>query len=245
MHFFLRIFSSRKSRDEKFLLAIKQLIGFKPKNLGLYRLALRHSSSNSTRQNTHNNERLEFLGDAVLGAIVSDHLYKAYPNEAEGFLTSMRSKIVSRSNLNNIGKKIGLEPLIVSRLDRQKGAKSLYGDALEAVIGAVYLDLGASYAKQFVHTNVLAAHVDLKSLESHIISYKGLIIEWAQKHHKAFDFKLVDSWGKQHSKTFKISLYIDGDAVATGLGASKKQAEETAAKTAFNILDLDGPVEKV
>lgn len=244
MHFLLRFFSSRHKRDEEFLLTIKNIVGTKPKNAALYRLALRHSSSNSSKRNTRNNERLEFLGDAILGAVVAEHLYTTYPKEAEGFLTSMRSKIVSRSNLNTIAKKMGLEPLIVSKLDKRKPAKSLCGDALEALIGAVYLDQGLTNTMCFVKDKVLKAHLDLKSLENHIISYKGLIIEWAQKERKTFDFKLLDSWGVQHSKTFKMGLFIDGALIASGNGSSKKQAEELASQEAYTILNEHGSREE-
>lgn len=243
MQFLLRFFSSRSKREDEFLLTIKQIVGSKPKDPTLYSLALRHSSSDKSKKNARNNERLEFLGDAILGAVVADHLYKAYPGKNEGFLTSMRSKIVSRSNLNTIGKNLGLEPLIISKLDKRKPAKSICGDALEALIGAVYLDLGLGAAMRFIQEKVLSAHLDLESLETHIISYKGQFIEWAQKERKAFEFQLLDSWGMQHNKTFKMGLYLENSLVATGRGPSKKLAEENAAEKAFKSIE-NGSVEK-
>ena len=243
MQFLLRFFSSRSKREDEFLITIKQIVGTKPKDHSLYRLALRHSSSNKSKKNARNNERLEFLGDAILGAVVADHLYQTYPHKDEGFLTSMRSKIVSRSNLNTIGKKLGLEPLIISKLDKRKPAKSICGDALEALIGAVYLDQGLGNTMRFIQERVLLANLDLESLESHIISYKGQFIEWAQKERKQFEFTLLDSWGVQHNKTFKMGLYLNNELIATGRGSSKKMAEEDAAEKAFKSLE-HGSIEK-
>ena len=133
-----------------------------PLDLSLYELAFRHSSASRQNSNSkpQNNERLEFLGDAVLGAVVADYLYQKYPNKDEGFLTSMRSKIVSRSNLNNIAKTLGIKDAVVSNLNKKKPAKSLGGDTLEALIGAIYLDKGILSAQNFIHNKIIFIHFD-------------------------------------------------------------------------------------
>ncbi len=233
------IFSRFQKNGERFAVDLRELIGFKPKNLALYKLAFRHSSaSNGKAKQINNNERLEFLGDAILSAVVADYLYNHYTEESEGFLTSMRSKIVSRQNLNSVSKSLGLERFIVSKLSNKRNAKSLGGDTLEALIGAIYLDLGQEEAANFIHQKILSEKRVFNELEQHVISYKGIFIEWAQKERKKIAFTLIDQWGKQHSKTFKMGLFLDNELIATGKGASKKRAEEDAAKKAFDELNL-------
>lgn len=240
MNFFLKLFPSRFKREGDFFVFISETIGFKPANIHLYELAFRHSSASErpSKKLPQNNERLEFLGDAILGTIVADYLYQQYPEKDEGFLTSMRSKIVSRSNLNEISRELGIQDLVVSNLDKKKPAKSLGGDTLEALIGAIYLDKGIASAKIFVHKKIIEQHVYLDVLEQHIISYKGLLIEWAQKERKQFEFSLLKQWGKQHNMTFEMGLFLDEVLVATGKGSSKKRAEEEAAEKAFSSLQI-------
>ena len=235
-----RIFSFRSEREGDIRVFLKKELGIRPNNLGLYELALRHSSASKKQGKKHvqNNERLEFLGDAILGAVIADHLYQEYPTKNEGFLTSMRSKIVSRSHLNNVADRLNITPLVLSKLDKRKPAKSVGGDALEAIIGAVYLDQGVKKAKYFIHTKILKDLVEMEELENTIISYKGLIIEWAQKERKSFEFCLINQWGKQHNMTFEMGLHIDQNLIAKGKGTSKKRAEEDAAKKAFSTLDI-------
>lgn len=240
MSFISRIFSFRAKREGDIHAFLKQDLGVRPNNVHLYELALRHSSASKKHGKKHvqNNERLEFLGDAILGAVIADYLYLNYPTKNEGFLTSMRSKIVSRSNLNNVATKLNITPLVISKLDKRKPAKSVGGDALEALIGAIYLDQGVKKAKSFIHSKILEGLVEMEKLENTIISYKGLIIEWAQKERKSFNFSLVNQWGKQHNMTFEMALMIDDLMVSKGKGSSKKRAEEEAAKKAFSLLNI-------
>ena len=240
MSFISRIFSFRTEREGSIRAFLKREIGVKPSKIGLYELALRHSSASRKqgKKNIQNNERLEFLGDAILGAVIADYLYQQYPDKDEGFLTSMRSKIVSRSHLNRVADRLNITPLVISKLDRRKPAKSLGGDALEALIGAIYLDQGVLKAKRFVKSKIIDGLVEMDVLETSIISYKGLLIEWAQKERKAFEFSLINQWGKQHNMTFEMGLHIDHQLVSKGKGTSKKRAEEDAAKKAFSILDI-------
>lgn len=239
MNLFSRFFPSRKKRDGEFFAFIKDVTGVKPSNSTLYELAFRHSSaSRHSKGSIENNERLEFLGDAVLGTIIADYLYQRYPEKDEGFLTSMRSKIVSRSNLNCVSKELGIHKLILSKLDKRKPAKSLGGDTLEALIGAIYLDHGLDKTKRFIYSRIIDDHDYLNELEHQIISYKGLFIEWAQKERKSFEFLLSNQWGKQHNMTFEMTLILEAKTIVTGQGYSKKQAEEDAAEKAFNILNI-------
>lgn len=240
MNFFFRLFPSRFKREGDFFAFISEIIGFKPNDINLYCLAFRHSSASErpSKKPPQNNERLEFLGDAILGTIVADYLYHQYPEKDEGFLTSMRSKIVSRSNLNEISGELGIHAFVVSNLDKKKLAKSLGGDTLEALIGAIYLDKGIAFAKAFVYNKIIDEHVYLDELENHVISYKGLLIEWAQKERKQFEFNLVNQWGKQHNMTFEMGLFLDDVLVSTGKGSSKKRAEEEAAEKAFSSLQI-------
>jgi ribonuclease-3 len=234
MNFFLRWFPSINKQEGHFFTSIRNIIGYKPKDPLLYQLAFRHSSASKKESRIpRNNQRLEFLGDAILSAVIADYLYNRYPDQDEGYLTSMRSKIVSRNNLNHIAEKIGLHRLIVSKLDKRKPAKSLGGDTLEALIGAIYLDKGMTEARSFIVRTILEGSMPVGQLEAHVISYKGRLIEWAQKERKRFEYKLLEERGKQHNMIFVMGLYIDDELVEKGEGASKKIAEEQASKEAF------------
>lgn len=235
-------FFTRKKVKSPFFLSLEQILHFKPKDPLLYQLAFRHSSSSafkSEKNHPHNNQRLEFLGDAILGAVVSSFLYDRYPDKDEGFLTHMRSKIVSRSNLNNVAKHLGIDELVICKLYRKKLAKSIGGDTLEALIGAIYLDKGEKVAQNFIVQNILHSGVlNVRELEEHVISYKSQIIEWAQKQKALFRFELLDQWGKQHSMNFKVGFYLNEELLETGTGTSKKLAEEEASRRAFEKLLL-------
>lgn len=174
----LKKISSHFAKNGNFFLSIKELTGANPQNEDLYKLAFRHSSAtHKARGVRQNNQRLEFLGDAILSAVVAEHLYRIYPNEGEGFLTNMRSKIVSRKHLNQVGIKLGLNKLVVKKTNRTIQAKSIYGDALEALIGALYLDKGYEPCRAFVEQKILSDSVDLKVMESRIASHKGALLE--------------------------------------------------------------------
>ncbi len=240
MNFFLKLFPSRFKREGDFFTFISDLAGVKPNDFSLYELAFRHSSAKQlpSKKLPLNNERLEFLGDAILGAVIAEYLYYHYPQKDEGFLTSMRSKIVSRNNLNSISKELGIHNLVISKLDNKKPPKSVGGDTLEALIGALYLDKGIDQAKKFIYARIINEHVYLEDLEHSIISHKSLFIEWAQKERKNFEFLLLNQWGKQHNMTFEMGLILDENMVSTGEGYSKKNAEEQAAEKAIELLNI-------
>lgn len=240
--FLNRLFRRRKtsSPSDEFSLRIAQLIGESPRDLSYYHLAVRHSSASmrSAEPGWANNERLEFLGDAILGAVVAEYLYHEYPEESEGFLTGMRAKVVSRKTLNHIAAQLDLKPLVISKLPQTKSARSLLGDVLEALIGAVYLDLGIESAKRFITEGLLKHHVNFTELEGKVVSFKSTFIEYVQAARKSHSFRLEDKWGENHNLTFKIGLYLQEERIAEGVGTSKKRAEEMAAEKACIELKL-------
>ncbi len=239
MRFLVRLFSSRKSVEENsFATSVQQLIGHKPTTLSYYILAFRHSSVDQDMNRPQNNERLEFLGDAILGAVVAQFLYHQYPNANEGFLTNMRSKIVSRKNLNQIASDLQIGQLIVAKLDKRKKAKSINGDTLEALIGAIYLDIGLQAAIKFIKTKILGDLQIFGSLEKQVLSFKSKLIEWSQKERKSLSFVILNSWGSDHNKTFEMGVLLDDELLGSGIGSSKKLAEESAAHSVFMALQV-------
>ncbi len=224
----------RSGGQKDLLFAIKSITGCKPRKIALYKLALRHSSaSHKNGQLRLNNERLEYLGDAILGAAVANYLYRHFPHEEEGFLTSMRSKIVSRQSLNRLGEELGLPHLLVKNKKGKMRSKSLYGNALEALIGALYLDCGYKKAQHFIEQKLIEKRLDLDDLSRKVASYKGALLEWAQKEKIAVQFHITGCWGESHAREYQISLLVNGQLMGTGFGDSKKKAEEAAAKEVY------------
>ncbi|MEQ9261990.1 MAG: ribonuclease III [Owenweeksia sp.] len=229
--------SSRFKKDGNFFFDIEKVTGFKPRSSGFYELALRHSSaSRENKGRKFNNQRLEFLGDAILGAVVANYLYEQYPKAGEGFLTSMRSKIVSRKHMNQLAIQIGLHKMLVKKTPRNTHAKSIYGDAIEALIGAIYLDRGYRDCQTFIEEKVLKQQVDLKKLEHRIASHKGALLEWGQKNKRQIVFDVTGCWGESHARKYEITILLDGKALSTGKGTSKKRAEEEAARLAYQAI---------
>ncbi|MGB0176445.1 MAG: ribonuclease III [Owenweeksia sp.] len=229
--------SSRFKKDGNFFFEIEKVTGFRPRTESYYELAFRHSSaSRQNRGRKFNNQRLEFLGDAILGAVVANFLYEQYPKAGEGFLTSMRSKIVSRKHMNQLAIQIGLHKMLVKKTPRNTQAKSIYGDAIEALIGAIYLDRGYEACQLFIEEKVLKQHVDLKRLENRIASHKGALLEWGQKNKHQIVFDVTGCWGESHARKYEITVILDGKAIGTGKGTSKKRAEEEAARLAYQSI---------
>jgi len=218
------------------------LLGFVPGNLSLYKLAFRHKSvaQNIKKGVKNSNERLEFLGDAVLGSVVAEVLFKLYPYEDEGFLTELRSKIVSRNNLNALARKLGFDKLIEydSRMLNSSRQGSLLGDAFEALIGAVYLDKGYDFTRNFLVNHIIKAHVDIRTLEQTETNFKSKLIEWCQRHGKDITFYLVGNLEGENSKLFTIQAIIDGEVMGQGKEFSKKNAEKLAAEKACESLGI-------
>ena len=204
-------------------------------------MAFRHKSVAKELSNgiKISNERLEYLGDAVLGAVVADLLFKKFPFKDEGFLTEMRSKIVSRSQLNNLSHKLGLDKLIHSSNDSKNICKSMNGDAFEAFIGALYLDRGYLFARKIIINRIINVHLDLDELETQIVNYKSKLVEWGQKEKKSVDFKVVEEIGDGFKKQFMVKLFIEGEVVESGQDFSIKGAEQIASEKAFSKLHLN------
>lgn len=227
--------SSRNGKDDAFYYAIKKILGFKPSDISIYQEAFTHRSMNSTNVEgqPQNYERLEFLGDAMLGSVIASHLFKKVPHGNEGYLTKMRSKVVSREHLNELGRDLNLIDLVRTTVPIDQFGENIHGNVFEALVGAIYLDKGYGTVDKFIHRRVIKPYVDIQKLEGKIISYKSLFIEWCQKNKKSFKFNVYEDNGKDPLKHFAVKLQLEQDTVAKARGTSKKKAEERAAKRAF------------
>jgi len=237
-----RFYKLYLSPNRKYVKILKNLLGFVPGNLSLYKLAFRHKSvaQNVKKGVKNSNERLEFLGDAVLGSVIAEVLFKLYPYEDEGFLTELRSKIVSRNNLNALARKLGFDKLIEydSRMLNSSRQGSLLGDAFEALIGAVYLDKGYDFTRHFLTNHIIKPHIDIHTLEQTETNFKSKLIEWCQRHGKDVVFYLVGNEDGENSKLFTVQAIIDGDTMGQGKEFSKKNAEKLAAEKACESLGI-------
>jgi ribonuclease-3 len=237
-----RLYKLYLSPHRKYVKTLKNLLGFVPGNLSLYRLAFRHKSvAQAVKKGVKNsNERLEFLGDAVLGSVVAEVLFKMYPYEDEGFLTELRSKIVNRNNLNQLARKLGLDHLIQydNRMVNSTRQGSLLGDAFEALVGAVYLDKGYDFTKSFLINNIIKAHIDIHTLEQTETNFKSKLIEWCQRHGKDVLFEIAQNQDGESNKLFTVQVNIDGDIMGLGKEFSKKNAEKLAAEKACEALGI-------
>jgi ribonuclease-3 len=238
MNFPSNIFNSHSKQDGDFFLGITNILGFKPKNLKIFKKAFLHRSANKKdkKGNPMNYERLEFLGDATLGTIISRHLYNEVPEGDEGYLTKMRSKIVSREHLNELGKDLNLIKFVESRIPKTHFGDNIHGNVFEALVGAIYLDRGYKYCEKFIHERVIIPYVDIEQLEGKVISYKSLVIEWCQKQKKTFDYNVYEDTGNDVLKHFAVKLSISNIVVAKARATSKKKAEERASKRAYFAL---------
>ena len=233
---FKLVFSSDK-QEKDLIRSLRNLLGFYPNNISVYQLAFSHRSISRETDNgvPLSNERLEYLGDAVLGAVVADMLFKKFPYRDEGFLTEMRSRIVSRENLKNLAVKIGVDELL------QKEAaigtyRSMYGDAFEALIGAIYLDKGYAKTQNFILERIIRIHVDLHEIEQTEKNFKSLILNWGQREKHSIVFETVEE--EQKDRLIKVRLLVDDKEVAVGVDFVKKKAEQIAAQAACTTLGL-------
>ncbi|MBX2965951.1 MAG: ribonuclease III [Cyclobacteriaceae bacterium] len=210
---------------------MQTVAGFTPGNLELYRLATRHSSM--AKENgegfRENNERLEYLGDAILGAAVADFLFKKFPYKSEGFLTEIRSRIVNRESLNLLARKIGIGDIVQYNQKNQQLQQVILGNTLEAIVGAIYLDKGFLRTKRFVINKLIIPNYDLDELVSTQTNFKSKVIEWCQRENKEVRFEIVDIKKGRVHKEFTAQVIIDNNVVGTGYGNSKKKAEQDAA----------------
>ncbi len=224
------------SKDKKLFQKLHNILGFYPTKISLYKIAITH---NSYRNNTNNeikkgnNERLEFLGDAVLGMVVAEKLYLKFPYQNEGFLTEMRSKIVGRSKLNSIGKKMGIHQLLQYDQKLRNNPvfiDSITGNAFESIIGAIYLDKGFGFTKNFIVNNILETYIDFEELLIQELSYKAKLVKWAQKEKKKVDFSLKSVEIENKRKIYEVAILLEGEEIIVGRNHSKKIAEELASE---------------
>ena len=215
-------------------LQLEQLLGFTPKHLPYYQLAFTHRSNDDI---TENNERLEFLGDAILGAIVAEYLFKRYPYQPEGFLTELRSRMVRRESLNAVSISMGLGKMIqYNKNDRALGSSNIFGNALEALIGAVYLDQGYARTRRFVVSHLVKSYMDMATLESVDTNYKNQLLSWAQRNGHTIVYEAQGERQAGSRKIFTIAVVMDGAVVVTGTGYSKKEAGQDASMKALKVL---------
>lgn len=232
MYKLYKFFQNYFSSDKKLFLSLRNILGFYPQNLSLYKQCLRHrSAAVSLKDGADNsNERLEFLGDAVLGASVAHFLFRKFPFKDEGFLTKIRSRIVSRTNLNSLSRKLGLFNMIEVKRENEQIYKSAGGDALEAFIGAIYLDRGYNDAQTFVINKLIKLHLDIDEILNTDKDYKSKLVEWSQKEKRAIRYEVAAEKGAGLNRYYVIDLYVDEVKQSSGNGNSKKAAEQHAAE---------------
>lgn len=225
------------SPDRHLARSLKAVLGFLPVNLELFKLAFYHRSSQNGHDQPSNNERLEYLGDAMLSSIVAEYLYKKYPYQDEGFLTKMRSKIVKRDTLNEIGDKMGLDVLL-KEFNSTRLSKSMLGNAVEALVGAVYLQYGYKKTERFVVHRILRDYLDIHLLEHFDDNYKSQLLEWCQKQGKEIEYEVVQRYKMDKRDRFKVAVLVDGRTLAIGDDFNKKSAEQLASESALLELGL-------
>jgi ribonuclease-3 len=225
------------SSDRKLAGSIKNIFGFYPGNIYLYQLAFRHKSAATEIVNglKMSNERLEYLGDAVLSLIIADYLFKKFPYKEEGFLTEMRARIVSRVQLNKLSIKLGLNSLIKSEIFTHQ-CKSMHGNAFEAFVGALYLDKGYDFAKKTILKRVIEVHLDIDKIQNEDTNFKSQMIEWSQKEKIPIEFKVIDEIGNGYGKQYQVELMVGNEVYSSGRDFSIKGAEQIAAGKALEKL---------
>ncbi|MVZ67661.1 ribonuclease III [Sphingobacterium sp. DK4209] len=239
----LSVYKLYLSPQKAYFKKLKNILGFVPGNVRLYQMAFRHKSvAKPIKEGVKNsNERLEFLGDAVLGSVVAELLFKLYPYKDEGFLTEMRSKIVSRANLNQLSRKLGFNELIefdARMISYPNKQGSLLGDAFEALIGAVYLDKGYNFTREFLLSRIIKPHVDIHTLEITETNFKSRLIEWCQHSGKDVAFIQIDNTEGESAKMFSVKVVVDGEDCGIGRDFNKKSAEKMAAEKACEYLKI-------
>lgn len=235
------LFNKLLHKDRAFIKAITNVTNITPDNVYLYTLALTHTSFAKQNQTgkQETNERLEFLGDSILGAVVAEFLFKKFPYKDEGFLTEIRSRIVNRDSLNQIAVKIGLNTLVkLDQSNQNTRFKSINGNALEALVGAIYLDKGYKTTKKFILDKLIKPHFDFHTLLNTTVNFKSKLIEWAQSQNKNIRFDIVLQKQSGSVTEFTAEVTLDDKQITTGTGYSKKKAEQAAAEKTLNILQI-------
>ncbi len=236
----LKIPKGKTTNDQKLVRAIQNIADLTPSNIALYRLATVHSSL--AQENKHglkeSNERLEYLGDAILGAAVADYLFKKFPFKPEGFLTEIRSRIVNRDALNQLARKIGVANIVQFDNKNAHLQQVILGNTLEAIVGAIYLDKGYLRTRKFVIDKMISPNYDLDELINSNSNFKSKIIEWAQREGKDLRFEIINVKKARNQKEFTAQVLVDNEPKGTGYGNSKKKAEQDAALKTCEMLSL-------
>jgi len=228
------IFSFRKSEFEK---SVDMLIGYRSTKMVLFHTAFNHRSLKENP--SENNERMEFLGDAIISSVVAEYLFKKYPNKGEGFLTEMRSKMVNRQQLNHIAIQMGLKKMTrFNKLDGGLKSSQIFGNTLEALVGAIYLDKQYNFTKKWIIEKMIQPYLFMDELEQIDINIKNKIIGWALKQGKQIDFVLADEQLEGRRRLFTINIVIDGEVITSQKGFTKKDASQIAAQKAIEILQI-------
>jgi ribonuclease-3 len=236
----LSLHKTNFKEDKRLINAIKTIAGFSPSNISLYKLAILHSSKSREQDGfRESNERLEYLGDAILGAAVADYLFKKYPFKDEGFLTEIRSRIVNRESLNNIARKIGIAAIVKFDQRNIQLQNVILGNTLEALVGAIYLDKGYIRAKKFVIDKLVQPYLNLDTIVSSTSNHKSKLLEWSQRQGKEIRFETIEikNTGRNY-KEFSIQVFIDEVAFGLGIGSNKKKAEQAAAEKTCGMLEI-------
>ena len=233
LDFILRPIRRNFGRDKLYYRIIDDMFGFIPNNIELYKLALIHKSASIVvNGQTINNERLEFLGDAVIESVTSDYLFIEYPEYDEGRLTQLRSKIVSRQSLNGVAKKLGLDKCVICNHSVSLSQKHIFGDAFEAMMGAIYLDQGYNFVNRLLINKIYAVALSLEEVDEVETDFKSRLIEWGQKTHHSVLFRTKGTpTGAGGTRSFRCTVLIDNLEVGHGVGSSKKEAEQHAAQS--------------
>ncbi len=232
-----RIFK-KSSSQQQLILQLEHLLGFTPKHIEYYNLAFMHRSKPDDA--TDSNERLEFLGDAILGAIVAEYLFKKYPYQPEGYLTELRSKIVRRETMNNVALRMGLNKLVqYNQNDRGLSRSHIFGNALEALIGAVYLDQGFIKTRKFILNQLIRPYIDLDTMESTDTNYKNQLLSWAQRNNHELTFETLEEKTEGTRRLFTIGIMLNNELVAQGSGYNKKEAGQVAAQKGLEVLKVN------
>lgn len=238
MNLGLNIFHSYSEDDKALIAILKTILGFKPKHIPFYIAALTHRSANDSV--VTNNERLEFLGDAFIGSIVGEYLFKKYPTQNEGFLTEMRSKIVSRQSLNDIAVKMGLPKIVRYNIqDKVLRRSHIFGNALEALVGAIYLDRGFEYTKKFIYKNLLSNYVDVDTLEVTDFNFKNKFYTWAQRNNYKVNYETLFETFQAGRKVFEVGLFIEDKLCFKTSGYSKKEASQRVSSIALEYIEAN------
>ncbi len=232
-----RFYNLYISEDKELTRRLKQILGFTPARLNLFKTAFYHKSMTNETPGKATNERLEYLGDAILSTIVAEYLFKKYPNKNEGFLTKMRSKIVKRQTLNEIAYNMGLD-VILSDYSLGKMSSSMLGNALEALVGAIYIEFGYDKTKNYIIKNILMRYLNMNELETKDDNHKSQLLEWCQKNGKEINFTTLAKFKLDKRDCFKVAVVIDGVEMATSEDFNKKSAEQAAASKVMQKLNI-------